>query len=154
MHVVLGRLRHVVVHDMRRSRHVQAARRCLARDQDLHASPPQIFERLLAIVLARMLIEHGNGIAAAHELPRQPVARRARARHHDRVAHLGARQQIVDQIGLEIAVHGIDRLRDPGHRLRHRTHVDAHRLHQRLLREAVELGRHREREQQGLPRLG
>ena len=35
-----------------------------------------------------------------------------------------------------------------------RRDVDAHGLDQRLLREPIELGRHREREQQRLPRLG
>ena len=134
--------------------HVDPAGGDVGRHQHLDPPPLQVFERALALALGAVAVERRHRVPAALELAREPVGAVLGAREDDRAADLGAQQHLVEQVGLEMARDGIDGLRDAGRRPRRRRQVDALRIDQGLARDAVELGRHRGGEHQGLAALG
>ena len=154
VHVVLGRVRHVVVDDVRDVGDVDAARGDVGRHQHLHLAAAQVGQRALALSLRAVAVQRRDRVAEAIELAGQAVGAVLGAREHDHAAHAGHAQQLVEQRRLQVLDHGIDGLRDAGGRPRGRRQVDAARIAHRLLGDLVEVGRHRGREHERLPLVG
>ena len=160
MRVVLGRLGHVVVDHVRHARQIEAPSRAVARHQDLRAPAAQLLERLLALLLAREVVQHRGHVVATVEHARQAVGPVAAAREQHQAAHLAAAPQlalgehVVEEVGLQVARHRVDHLPDPRAGAGRRRQVHAHRLDEGLLGEAIQLGGQAHREHQGLARLG
>ena len=157
VHVVLGRVRHVEVDDVRDVVDVDAARGDVGRDQDRRrgraAGRSSARSRWLCV---------RSPCRTATEWPRrsswrvEPVGAVLGAREHDHAVPVvdAARACSSSSVGLEVPRHRVDRLRDAGGRARRRREVEALRIAQRLVRHLVELGRHGRGEHQRLPLLG
>ena len=114
VNVVLGGARHIEIDDMGDVVDVDPARGDIGGHQDLGPAALEMGERALALNLAAVAVDHGYVVTARVELTRQPVSPALGACEDDHAPVFCPVQDLVEQVDLEMARHGVESLFDAG----------------------------------------
>ena len=153
MHVVLGHVREIVVHDVRQLFDVDAARGNVGRHQHLQCRGLEFRKRAGARTLAFVAVNRERGDAVLVELLGELVGAVLGAREHQHLKPVTGLDQVREQFALTVAVDGMDFLRrrlDGGVAARD---FDHRRMIEQRVGEISDLVRERRREQQILSTL-
>ena len=151
MHVVLDRVRQVVVDDALNVGDVDAAGCDVRGNQDTVATAAEAVQRLAPLRLRAIGVQPLHGMAGAAQGPRDAIGAMLGTREHQHRAGMPADQR-QQQRGLLRALDEVDVLGGLLGRQRPSADVDAHGIAQVHPRQGAEVGRQRRGEQQCLPR--
>ena len=148
--VVLGRDRHVEVHDMAQFRHVDATGGDVGRDEHRVLPALEPGQRQRALRLRPVAMDARGLDALPLEVRRQAIGAVLGPREHQRLRHHAARQQRREQGALQVLRHRVDRLRDADGGRGLARQVDRRRVVEEFAGQADDRRRHRGAEEQGL----
>ncbi|MCI4361952.1 MAG: hypothetical protein L3J77_01990 [Thermoplasmata archaeon] len=126
----------------------------VGRDQDTVVPRAESFERLDALGLASVAVDHGRPDAAEAELTRDPVGAVLGPREDEHARHRLVGEQLDQEIGLEVGRNGEREVGDAYGGRRRRVDLDGLRLREEVPRQTDDLGRHRRAEQHRLAAAG
>ena len=148
--VVLGRDRHVEVHDVASSDDVDAAGGDVGRDEHRVLAALEPGQRQRALRLRPVAVDARGLDALPLEVRRQAIGAVLGAREHQRLRHHAARQQRREQRALQVLRHRVHRLRDADGRRGLPRQVDRRRVVEEFAGQADDRRRHRGAEEQRL----
>ena len=139
---------------MRDAGDIDATRGDVGRDHHLVAAALEAGERLDALVLRAVGVEHGHAMVGRLQPARDLVGPVLGAGEYEHAVEIGLSQQRLEQIELLLIRHGIDRVIDGLVDRAVDAALDARRVAQRERGHGRDLGRHGGGEKEGLPVLG
>src|SRR6478736_2809034 len=154
VHVALGNVRQIVVHDVADAVDVDAARSDIGRDQHLEPARAEVVQRALPRTLGFVAVNGFRDDFAALQLLHQAIGAVLGTGENNRAIDGWITQHFLEHAALVRGLDHVHGLVDALRGGRNRSHVDAHRIDQNLTRQAFDIARHGGREEQRLALLG
>ncbi len=152
MDVILGMLRHVVVHHMTDVRDVQSARRDVRGDEHFVFAVAKTLQRLFAFLLRAVGMQHADGVIIALERVGDAIRTVLGAAENDDGVVIDAVEQFEQEVGLLRVGYGIDDVLNGFRRRTAGADLDGFGAVHRPLDERLDLRRHGGGEQRGVTR--
>ena len=148
--VVLGLHREVEVDDDRELLDVEAARGDVGRDEDLDLAGLEVGEGADPLGLGAVGVDRGGGEAVAVQVRGDPPGGDLRAREDEDLAQVVGPDEVLEELELELPVHGVEDLADRRGRGVAGGDLDRRGVGEELLRQAPDLVGERRREEECL----
>jgi hypothetical protein len=153
VNIILRVLRHIVIDHVADAGDIDAARGDVGRDHDLVFAGLETRQRILALPLSAVGMEHGHGVLCLLELMGDAVRPVFGAAEYQDAVKIGLREQLQEDVELLLPGHGVERMADGLRGRAARADLDHLRIVEHPCGEVLDLRRHRRGEEHRLPAL-